>query len=196
MSSNYRAYKVAICGGLRTGKSSLCARLTDRELDSEYTTTIGVDLMITYFTSWRTKLQFWDLAGDKRFDAVTMAYIPGAKLVLYVYDPTNEDSVFRMEELHSRYVDMGFEHSGFVIATHSDKDGQLWKETGEKFAIEHNFPHFTVSNTTRDGINTLLKKIVNFTIPQEVMHPPPPLPPKMRACTWIDHKGRMSCNIM
>jgi len=67
----------------------------DRDFDSRFISTIGVDFKIkTFDRSGKTvKLQLWDTAGQERFRAITTSYYRGADGIMLVYDVTNAESL-------------------------------------------------------------------------------------------------------
>ena len=67
----------------------------DREFDSRFVSTIGVDFKIKTL-DWHhktVKLQIWDTAGQERFRAITTSYYRGADGIIMVYDVTNPKSL-------------------------------------------------------------------------------------------------------
>jgi small GTP-binding protein len=89
-----RTFKIVIAGNGRVGKSSLVHRYVAGQFNRSYTVTIGAD-----FASREVELEdetirlvIWDLAGQRRFHVVRDGFYRGAKVVILVFDITNQQS--------------------------------------------------------------------------------------------------------
>jgi small GTP-binding protein len=168
-----KTYKVVICGARATGKSSLCSRLTERALNFEYVSTIGVDLMVKYFD--RAKIHFWDLAGDARFENITSSYIHGVDLLIFVYNVEDFTTIDRMKYLYSTYILMGWQSPAIVVGTHNDTRSARFVNfigRGAAFAVEHKFHHFLVNLKSNDGVSDVMDKITNILLPMMIDEEP------------------------
>ena len=95
MNDDYQ-HRVKICfvGDAETGKSSLVSRFVDDEFDSNYTATIGGDCRCRIIAHKCTfiKLEFWDLAGQERFQTITRSFYRNNDGFVVVFDVTDMDS--------------------------------------------------------------------------------------------------------
>lgn len=160
--------KIAICGAQGVGKSALCCRLTDRDPETEYISTIGVDLMVKHLPMKMTNIHYWDLAGDKRFDSITIGYIRGISLLLYVYNIKDLSSIHRMLKLHQHYTNCGNNPLAIVVGTHSKNKSYSCEKQGQNFADKLGIPHILVSSKTSDGIKELSTKIVEILALEDI----------------------------
>jgi len=92
--------KLLLVGNSNVGKSSLLMRFADDEFTDEFRSTIGVDFKVRtiQFQNKVVKLQIWDTAGQERFQTITSSYYRGCHGILLVYDSTDFDSFFGLEE--------------------------------------------------------------------------------------------------
>ena len=92
--------KLLLVGNSNVGKSSLLLRFADDAWSEEYMPTLGVDFKIRtiQFQDKVYKLQIWDTAGQERFQTLAASYYKGTHGILLVYDSTDIDSFFSLDE--------------------------------------------------------------------------------------------------
>lgn len=168
-SVDYKSYKVAVCGAQATGKTSLCARLTNKHMNFNYCSTIGVDLMIKYLPEYKAKIQFWDLAGSERFDIITNPYIKSADIVIFVYNLQDDTTVEKIKNKHLYYYSHNYSFTGIVVGTHNNN--KIYNILGEKFAKDNNYPHFKVELEKNYDVENILNEIINILIEKELFQP-------------------------
>jgi len=113
--NNYKFLKVIISGDRRTGKSTLTSRLSNKELDKEYNTTIGVEFSSRYLQELDLKVNIWDLGGEHRFENITVQYFKIVSIIVFVYSIDSYDSFLRIQELYKRYIEDGTINSHKII---------------------------------------------------------------------------------
>lgn len=92
-------FKVVLCGDGGVGKTSLIEHLVGKGFHSTYVITIGADIT-TYQTTIdgnECRFQFWDLAGQQRFDVVRSLYFRGSHGAFLVFDQTRPASLQNLE---------------------------------------------------------------------------------------------------
>ncbi|WP_455463925.1 Rab family GTPase [Candidatus Hodarchaeum mangrovi] len=101
-------YKITIIGDGAVGKTSIIEYLLGREFHSTYLLTIGANIATYPYTSASGQLfryQFWDLAGQRRFDLVRGPFYKGSRACIMVFDVTRPLSMENLklwrEELHT-----------------------------------------------------------------------------------------------
>jgi small GTP-binding protein len=166
VSVDCKSYKVAICGAEATGKSSLCARLTDREINLEYIRTIGVDLMVKYLPEHKAKIHFWDLSGEKRFESITHNYVKEAKLLIFVYNLEDVETIRRLTEINDTLKNIIRLLPAVVVGTHRDKKFANCEKMGMLFAKERGYPHYTVELKKIEGVKEVMDEIVKLLLPK------------------------------
>jgi len=93
--------KLLVVGNPKCGKSSIINRYVNKSFDPKYKSTVGTDFMrkkvvVKLPGSDRrvgVLLQFWDIAGQDRFQKVTRPFFKGAKGVVIVCDVSREGTV-------------------------------------------------------------------------------------------------------
>ena len=174
MESEQKVLRIGICGARAVGKTNLCKRLTDKELDIGYISTIGADLMVRELPDKGVKLYFWDLAGHGRFDSITCSYINTVNFILFVYNIEDHKSVKRLYRLNKLYSRVSRVPPAIVVGTHSDTLNVRFNEEGKEFAADIDSPHLLVSTKTGEGIAELLAKIIDMLVPQPTPEQSPP----------------------
>jgi len=86
--------KTVIIGDAGVGKTSFCRKLTTGEFYDLYSSTIGVDFFIKYslINEKIFKLQFWDTAGQEKFNSIITNYFRNAKFVILMFDKNDAES--------------------------------------------------------------------------------------------------------
>ncbi|GAB4539927.1 MAG: hypothetical protein Kow0063_29200 [Anaerolineae bacterium] len=89
-----RTFKIVIAGNGGVGKSSLLHRYVAGQFNRSYSVTIGADFASREVDlgGEKIRLVIWDLAGQQRFHVVREGFYRGAKVVILVFDITNQES--------------------------------------------------------------------------------------------------------
>uniref|UniRef100_A0A3Q4B8T1 Ras-related protein Rab n=1 Tax=Mola mola TaxID=94237 RepID=A0A3Q4B8T1_MOLML len=89
-------FKVLVIGELEVGKSSVIMRYVNKHFDEKYKSSIGVDFALKTI-EWdpRTvvRIQFWDIAGQERFQKMSRVYYKGAMGAMVVFDITRSSTL-------------------------------------------------------------------------------------------------------
>lgn len=93
--------KILVVGNPKCGKSSIINRYVNKTFDPKYKSTVGTDFMrkkvVVKMPGSDKKigvlLQFWDIAGQDRFQKVTRPFFQKAKGVVIVCDVSREGTV-------------------------------------------------------------------------------------------------------
>jgi len=159
--SKQRVLKITLCGESAVGKSSIGCRLANKEPDLDYTATVGVDYFARIVPSYDAKIGIWDLAGNSRFETVTLPYIKCTNTIVYVYDITRPSTVQEMQRLHKihlRTLGKLGKIKILVVANKNDIENNhnTCLEAGKQFADSLGAPHVLVSAKMNKGIDDLL----------------------------------------
>jgi Ras-related protein Rab-5C len=106
------AAKVMLLGDIGVGKSSLARRFVFDRFESDYKTTIGVDVLTHDVElggeAEGAKLRFvlWDTDGDFGSRIFETVYLAGASAAIVVADATRPATLVKMAELVGRFEDM------------------------------------------------------------------------------------------
>ena len=155
-------FKVAIIGSIGVGKtfiylsyndsgSALCAPdLVPSTIRADFMTkSVAID-------QYRFSLEIWDTAGQERFMAFVSAWIRNAKVVLCVYDITDEDSFIdipKWMETAREFADQRAIY--FLVGNKADLDRRriVQVSAAEKLATQHGMCFMECSGLT--GYNIL-----------------------------------------
>jgi len=88
--------KVVVIGDGAVGKTSIIEHILGREFHSSYLLTIGANISTYPYTNSSGNLfryQFWDLAGQSRFDFVRASFYRGCQAAILVFDVTRSISL-------------------------------------------------------------------------------------------------------
>jgi small GTP-binding protein len=97
--------KVMLLGDIGVGKSSLARRLVFDRFESEYKTTIGVDVLThdielgPEFPADRLRLILWDTDGDFGLHIFETVYVRGASGAIIVADASRPATIVKMANL-------------------------------------------------------------------------------------------------
>ena len=96
--------KIILLGNTETGKTSLINAYDGKPFCEALLSTIGSQYFRKEKIINENKyfIQIWDTAGQEKYRSVNKIYIKGSKIVIFVYDVTNENSFF---DLKSFWVD-------------------------------------------------------------------------------------------
>ena len=153
-----RVLKVSLCGANAVGKSSISCRLANQEPDLDYIATIGVDYFARRLPAYDARI--WDLAGNVRFESITLPYIGCANTIVYVYDITRYQTVRDLRRLHKVHCDIRDMSKVKLLIVGNKKDIENSYNTclseGKAFARELGAFHVAVSAKKNQGIDELL----------------------------------------
>jgi len=93
---NNMELKIPVLGDSGSGKTALVRRITHNDFSDSYSATIGVDFSVKHINIVKeqsVKLQFWDLAGQDRFNHLSRLYYKYSSGVLLVCDENREGSL-------------------------------------------------------------------------------------------------------
>lgn len=157
MSTN--VLKTAVVGKNFVGKSSLCKAITGRTINSEYTSTIGVDYIVKHIED--TSLGFWDLAGLERFHSITTRYIKSSPIIIFCYSATDYDTYTEMIKKYNFYRDINYLKNKHIIIVATKIDSQKVKSDYEKwpeyFLEQTGYPFVKTSAYKKIGLKELVK---------------------------------------
>ena len=86
--------RIVICGNSSVGKSNLLLRYMKDHFEYNYRTTIGVDYFTKDFqkNNLNISIQFFDTAGQEKYQALSCNYYRLSDGIIIVYDVTNRKS--------------------------------------------------------------------------------------------------------
>ena len=112
-------FKIIIIGDLASGKTNILAKYLTNTFEPNSTPTIGVEMKVKDFKIKEdlVKAQFWDTAGQEKYDSLTTSYYKGSKGALIVYDITQKESFDNIKGYNVYEVLLCFSiiHFGYAI---------------------------------------------------------------------------------
>jgi small GTP-binding protein len=165
-------YKVVSLGETFVGKSTIIAKLTNRESICK-NSTIGVCYMTHRVTVDNTEivLEIFDTAGQERFRSLSSMYYRDAKVIFLVFSIDNVNSFntlnFWLDELKKNDTRPII----YLVGNKSDleSDRKITREKAEKYATDNMMIYFETSGKTGDNIvplfNDIAEKIVRCNPP-------------------------------
>ena len=113
--------KVVISGDINTGKSSIISRIVNNKFNiSEHNPTIGVEYLSLIYKE--TKINAWDLSGDKNLKPITDKYIDDKDIIILVYSIDDIESLSNMKKIYNSYINNGLikQHNIIVVCNKLD----------------------------------------------------------------------------
>ncbi|KAH0573352.1 Rab28/RabF [Spironucleus salmonicida] len=117
------SFKVAIVGDGSVGKSSICNRFCQDFFAEQYKQTLGVDFFsrtIQLPTDQEISFNLFDIGGQSVGSKMLKTYASGAKLIIYVFDLTNMESLLNMSEWHQKVAQYAPEAHCILVGNKSD----------------------------------------------------------------------------
>lgn len=144
--------KVLLVGNVSVGKSSLLYRVSENGFKRNGPSTIGVEFATVRFQAsdgTGVKIQFWDCAGQERFQSIVNSYFRQANIIVFTYDITNYESFKELEGWMNRAENAmnNKDYLKVVVGNKSDLESvrTVESEVARNFATEHQAMFFEVS---------------------------------------------------
>lgn len=92
-------FKVIIVGDAEVGKTSLVRQHTKVKFDSDYHSTVGVNIAkeTLDIQGQKVSILIWDIAGQGQFYMLHRAYFNGASGIMYVFDITRSSTLSNLK---------------------------------------------------------------------------------------------------
>ena len=142
--------KIVLIGNTSVGKTNLLSRYTKNEFKFGSKPTIGTDFRskTVDMKGSKIKIQFWDTAGQEKYNSLTSAYYKDAHGIIIVYDITKEDSFINCEKwLTDVKTHANRKHNFLLIGNKIDlvDKREVKIEKGLKFAKDNEMKFMEVS---------------------------------------------------
>ena len=171
-------YKVAVIGDGAVGKTSIIEHLLGREFHSTYLLTIGANISTFPYTcsyGHLYRFQFWDLAGQKRFDLVRGPFYRGSRAAIMVFDVTRPVS---MESLETWKEEL-FQNAGpnipfIVLGNKSDLEPKFNKDKLTTFLntaskVQNEVPYLPTSARMGTNVNEAIELLSQVILKMKMM---------------------------
>ncbi|OHT03332.1 small GTP-binding protein [Tritrichomonas foetus] len=177
--ANIRESKIVMLGDTQVGKTTLLYALQKNEFNEGIEPTIGsnvVQIDHQFDNGQYITLNFYDTAGQERYNSITTFYIQGASGALICFDPTIENWHDSVNKWKNIVLDSDPKIFIFAVATKSDLwihnndlAMSLFSDVHKKCNIE---TVFHVSSLTMDSLGDLKSSLAEKCM--EEKHTPTP----------------------
>lgn len=163
---DYDIYKLAICGPGRSGKTTICKRISENVFLKKYKPTVGAEFHTYSFKTQKGKAValFYDMAGQKRFGVVRKLLYPGTNAAAIIYDVSNRDSFKKcadwIRELRQENIDLDIT----IVGNKTDVAREVQHSDAERIARRLGCRYVETSALTGDGIANLVKTLIENAI--------------------------------
>ena len=159
-------FKIIIIGDLASGKTNILAKYLTNTFEPNSTPTIGVEMKVKDFKIKEdlVKAQFWDTAGQEKYDSLTTSYYKGAKGALIVYDITQKSSFDKIESLLKKLRDNSNKNVNVILVGNKrdlEDNREVLKEDGEELAKKLKIKFMEVSAKTGENLDKLFQNLID-----------------------------------
>ena len=168
------AYKVVLLGESSVGKTCIISRFITGKFDKDTVTSYTAQFLkktIVLPDGKEINFDIWDTAGQERYRSLTKIFYKDAKVVILVYDITNEKS---FEEIKNYWYEQikRTDNNDVIIAIAANKsdlyeDRKVKNETGRAFAKKNAHIFMNTSACIGSGIESLFENIARKIIEPE-----------------------------
>ena len=151
------SFKIIIVGDSGVGKSCLSIKASRNFFEDFYSPTVGFEFLTfnVKVEDQNIKLQIWDTCGQEVYRSLISSFYRSASLAVIVYSIDSEESFKSIEKwLNDIKTQSNPDVKIFLIGNKADLEDkrEVTKESGEKFAKEHNISFFT-ETSAKTGFN-------------------------------------------
>ncbi|XP_077102160.1 RAB3D, member RAS oncogene family, a [Siphateles boraxobius] len=160
-------FKLLIIGNSSVGKTSFLFRYADDSFTSAFVSTVGIDFKVktVYRNEKRVKLQIWDTAGQERYRTITTAYYRGAMGFLLMYDITNLESFYAVQDWATQIKTYSWDNAQVILVGNKcdlEDDRLVAREDGQRLANELGFQFFEASAKDNINVKQVFERLVDI----------------------------------
>jgi small GTP-binding protein len=159
---DYDIYKLAICGPGKSGKTSICKRLTENTFSQEYQPTCGAEFHSYSFKTKKGKAValFYDMAGQKRFGVVRKLLYPGTNAAAIIFDVSSRESFKECANWIRELREQDCELEITLVGNKTDIVREISKEDAERISRRLGCKYVETSALTGEGVGDFVKSLV------------------------------------
>jgi len=168
---DYDIYKLAICGPGRSGKTTICKRITENIFLKHYKPTVGAEFHTYSFKTGKGKAValFYDMAGQKRFGVVRNLLYSGTNAAAIIFDVSRRESFKEcadwIRELRNQNLDLDIT----IVGNKTDAKREVLRGDAERISRKLGCRYLETSALTGAGIGELVKALLGNAIKNETM---------------------------
>ena len=164
--SSVDAVKVVLLGEAGVGKTSIIHQFTYHQFDPDCISSISAQFIsktIEYQGYGTIKYDIWDTAGQERYRSMAKIFYKDAKVIIFVYDITSEQTFEGMKNYWYEQIKLNCEKDAIlaVVANKNDlyNDQKISDEVGQQFADDIGAIFQSTSALSDSGIGKLFDHI-------------------------------------
>ena len=154
---------IILLGTSNVGKSNMMNQFLRGQFEEAYFATIGINILnkLFVFDGKKVKINYYDTAGQERYNSLNLTLLRKADGVILVYDITSQESFrkidFWIQELHNKNRDSKVL---MLVGNKTDLDNEreVSFQQGEKKANEIGCPFMETSAKTNHNIKECFEK--------------------------------------
>ena len=154
---------IILLGVSNVGKSNMMNQFLRGQFEEAYFATIGINILnkLFIFDGKKVKINYYDTAGQERYNSINLTLLRKADGVILVYDITSQESFrkidFWIQELHNKNRDSKVL---MLVGNKTDLDNEreVSFQQGEKKANEIGCPFMETSAKTNHNIKECFEK--------------------------------------
>ena len=154
---------IILLGSSNVGKSNMMNQFLRGQFEEVYLATIGINCLnkLFIFDGKKVKINYYDTAGQERYNSLNLTLLRKADGVILVYDITSQESFrkidFWIQELHNKNRDSKVL---MLVGNKTDLDNEreVSFQQGEKKANEIGCPFMETSAKTNHNIKECFEK--------------------------------------
>ena len=154
---------IILLGSSNVGKSNMMNQFLRGKFEESYFATIGINILnkLFVFDGKKVKINYYDTAGQERYNSINLTLLRKADGVILVYDITSQESFrkidFWIQELHNKNKDSKVL---MLVGNKTDLDNErkVSFQQGEKKANEIGCPFMETSAKTNHNIKECFEK--------------------------------------
>jgi len=149
--------KIPIMGEAGVGKTSLANVLSGNHFPEEYRSTIGVDIFVRTFQRGNAiyRIQFWDLAGQRRFSFLRRIFYRGAHGAIFMFDITRRETFKDLEGWIEDFLSVYPRTPIIVVGNKVDMANKRQVLAREGASLADRFGTIYIETSVKLGLNVI-----------------------------------------
>ena len=164
--SSPESVKVVLLGEAGVGKTSIIQQFAYHQFDPDCLSSISAQFIsktIDYKGYGPIKFDIWDTAGQERYRSMARIFYKDAKVVIFVYDITNQISFEGIKDYWHEQIKLNCENDAILalVANKNDlyDEQQVSDDEGQSFADNIDAIFQSTSALSNNGIEKLFENI-------------------------------------
>lgn len=159
---DYDIYKLAICGPGKSGKTSICKRLTENSFSQKYKPTCGAEFHSYSFKTKKGKAValFYDMAGQQRFGVVRRLLYPGTNAAAIIFDVSSKESFKECANWIRELREQDTKLEITLVGNKTDIVRAINREDAERISRKLGCKYVETSALTGEGVGDFVKSLV------------------------------------